>query len=165
MLRCVAIVRTDVSEELTRATRRNIPENAILHIERQSICHVCNTEIIDLDLHVLNEANLSWISQIGNANCAYAAREQAPYFSQTETAVDLITRLSESHWPWRKWHGPKFRKRLSLVTILERAKFCHQSATLKVQDKALEGTVVFLMKDMLRIQFWLERKITHRRQE
>jgi hypothetical protein len=33
MLRCVALVRTDVSEELTRATRRNIPEDAILHVK------------------------------------------------------------------------------------------------------------------------------------
>jgi hypothetical protein len=31
MLRRVALVRTDVSEELTRATWRNIPEDAILH--------------------------------------------------------------------------------------------------------------------------------------
>jgi hypothetical protein len=30
MLRCAALVGTDVSEELTRATRRNIPEDTIL---------------------------------------------------------------------------------------------------------------------------------------
>jgi hypothetical protein len=31
LLRRVALVRTDVSEELTRATRRNNPEDTILH--------------------------------------------------------------------------------------------------------------------------------------
>jgi hypothetical protein len=31
MLRRVALVRTDLSEELTRTTRRNIPEDDILH--------------------------------------------------------------------------------------------------------------------------------------
>jgi hypothetical protein len=31
MLHHVAFVRTDVSEELTRATRRNIPEDGIFH--------------------------------------------------------------------------------------------------------------------------------------
>jgi hypothetical protein len=34
MLRRVALVRTDVSEELTRATQRNIPEDPILHSHR-----------------------------------------------------------------------------------------------------------------------------------
>jgi hypothetical protein len=35
MLRRVALVRTDDSEELTRATRRNIPEDTILHSHRR----------------------------------------------------------------------------------------------------------------------------------
>jgi hypothetical protein len=35
MLRRVALVRTDVSEELTRATQRNIPEHVILHSHRR----------------------------------------------------------------------------------------------------------------------------------
>jgi hypothetical protein len=35
MLRRVALVRTDVSEELTRATLRNIPEDKILHSYRR----------------------------------------------------------------------------------------------------------------------------------
>jgi hypothetical protein len=35
MLRRVARVRTDVSEELTRASLRNIPEDAILHSHRR----------------------------------------------------------------------------------------------------------------------------------
>jgi hypothetical protein len=37
MLRCVAPVRTDVSEELIRAARRNVPENDILHSHRREI--------------------------------------------------------------------------------------------------------------------------------
>jgi hypothetical protein len=35
MLRRVALVRTDVSEELTRATWRNTPEDSILHSHRR----------------------------------------------------------------------------------------------------------------------------------
>jgi hypothetical protein len=35
MLRCVAVVRTGISEELTRATRRNISEDTNLHIHRR----------------------------------------------------------------------------------------------------------------------------------
>jgi hypothetical protein len=35
MLRRVTLVRTDVSEELTRVTRRNIPEDTILHSHRR----------------------------------------------------------------------------------------------------------------------------------
>jgi hypothetical protein len=35
MLRRVAHVRTDVSEERTKAKRRNIPENGILHSHRR----------------------------------------------------------------------------------------------------------------------------------
>jgi hypothetical protein len=34
ILRRAALVRSDVSEELKRATRRNIPEDAILHSHR-----------------------------------------------------------------------------------------------------------------------------------
>jgi hypothetical protein len=35
MLRRVALVRTDVTEDFTRATRRNIPEDNILHSHRR----------------------------------------------------------------------------------------------------------------------------------
>jgi hypothetical protein len=35
LLRCVAFVRTDVSEVLTRATRHNNPEDTILHSHRR----------------------------------------------------------------------------------------------------------------------------------
>jgi hypothetical protein len=35
MLRHVGLVRADVSEEIARAARRNIPEDAILHIHRR----------------------------------------------------------------------------------------------------------------------------------
>jgi hypothetical protein len=43
MLCHVALVRTDVSEELTRATRHNIPEDTILHSHRRENLKSYNT--------------------------------------------------------------------------------------------------------------------------
>jgi hypothetical protein len=63
MLRRVALVRTDVSEDLTRATRRNIPEDAILHSHRRenlkSYISMTYLEAILLVHTVLMELNLS----------------------------------------------------------------------------------------------------------
>jgi hypothetical protein len=41
MLGRVAILRSDVSEELSRATRRNIPEDVILHSHRRENLKSC----------------------------------------------------------------------------------------------------------------------------
>jgi hypothetical protein len=57
MLHHVALVRTDVSEELTGATWRNIPEDAILH--------VCEMIINFLNLHPGQPRTLLQLKLVG----------------------------------------------------------------------------------------------------
>jgi hypothetical protein len=63
MLRLVALVRTDMSEALTRATRRNIPEDAILYYVAFTkwFCLVC-TQMVTVFLGLYAPLNFKGLS-------------------------------------------------------------------------------------------------------
>jgi hypothetical protein len=62
MLRRVALVRTDVSEELTRTTRRNIPEHTMGHSHRRENLRSYKGQhalgLHDLPVNALDEEDL-----------------------------------------------------------------------------------------------------------
>jgi hypothetical protein len=86
MLRRVALVRTDVSEELsasetsvlTRATRRNIPENTILHSHRRENLKSYMMKKVDLKRSVeacmRRDRSCSTLTNVGR--CCWLIRVQ-----------------------------------------------------------------------------------------